>query len=320
MLSPEDISKKQIMFLISGEDDIGTLRLKNDNIVVEKDGKIHRQASCYKLLAVFIVGEFSISSNILRKLKEFGVSVFFMKQNCNCWGSIEAFAEGNFLLRAQQYRVDEEREFEIAKLILHEKFINQVLLAKSIGAEKADIRNLKKFIQADIDSATDYKSLLGIEGNYSRNFYKIYFADYDWKSRKPQIKHDITNFLMDIGYTYLFNITVTYLKLFGFDVYKGVYHRLFFQRKSLACDIMEPFRCLVDRQIRNSYNLGQIDPKDFKLKNGEYSVSWDKQAKYSKIFLELMLEYKVEIFTFVRDYYRFFMRPESNPFPKFTIK
>ena len=320
MLSPDDISKKQIMFLISGEDDIGSLRLKNDNIVVEKDGKIHRQASCYKLLAVFIIGEFSISSNILRKLNEFGISVFFLKRNCSSWGSLDAYAEGNFLLRAQQYRISEQREFEIAKMILFEKFTNQVLLAKDFGGIKADIRNLKRQIQIDLDSASDAKSLLGIEGNYSRNFYQLYFADNNWKSRKPQIKHDITNFLMDIGYTYLFNIVTVYLKLFGFDVYKGVYHKLFFQRKSLACDIMEPFRCLIDRRIKNAYNLGQIDPNDFQVKNGEYSMDWNSQSKYSKIFLKLILDYKVEIFTFVRDYYRFFMKPETNPFPKFNIK
>jgi len=109
------------------------------------------------------------------------------------------------------------------------------------------------------------------------------------------------------------------LKLFGFDTYKGVYHTLFFQRKSLACDLMEPFRPLIDKEILKAYNLKQIDEKDFSFKNGSYSLSWKNQAKYSKIFLGMLVSQKSHIFRYIRDYYRYFMRPDKYKFPQTKI-
>jgi CRISPR-associated protein Cas1 len=60
------------------------------------------------------------------------------------------------------------------------------------------------------------------------------------------------------------------LRLYGFDVYKGFYHKLFFNRKSLASDIMEPFRCVIDKALLKAFNLKQINEKDFKIVDGRY--------------------------------------------------
>lgn len=42
------------------------------------------------------------------------------------------------------------------------------------------------------------------------------------------------------------------------DVYCGVLHTMFYMRKSLVCDVMEPFRAIVDEQVKKSLNLGQF--------------------------------------------------------------
>lgn len=101
----------------------------------------------------------------------------------------------------------------------------------------------------------------------------------------PRTRNDIPNLLLDIGYTMVYNIIEAHCNLYGFDIYKGVYHTAFYERKSLVCDLVEPFRCLIDRQLRKSYNLGQIDEKDFVFKQGEYSILMDKRVKYLKILL-----------------------------------
>ena len=137
----------------------------------------------------------------------------------------------------------------------------------------------------------------------------------------PRTKVDEINILLDIGYTFLFNFIVALLLLYGFDTYKGVYHTLFFQRKSLSCDIMEPFRSIIDRQISKSFNLKQIDFADFKkTKDGSYFLSYDKQNKYLRFFSEAIMEQKEEIFVFVREYYYFIMKDGGVDFPVFKIK
>lgn len=319
MLTPDDISKKQILFISTNEDQLDTIKLQNSNIMIKSFAGKVRQMSIYRLLAVFILGDFTISSKILKELKSFCVSVYFLKQNCNLWGEIEAAAEGNYLVRQRQYTVSEAQEFVLAKAIILQKISNQVSLLHQKTGAKVDLRILKTRLKLELTKIKDKKALLGFEGTYSKKYFRIYFREHSWHSRKPQIKEDITNLLMDIGYTYLFNLVSAYLKLFGFDTYKGVYHTLFFQRKSLACDIMEPFRPLIDKEILKAYNLKQIDEKDFSFKNGSYSLSWKNQAKYSKIFLGMLVSQKSHIFRYIRDYYRYFMRPDKYKFPQTKI-
>lgn len=109
------------------------------------------------------------------------------------------------------------------------------------------------------------------------------------------------------------------LRLYGFDNYKGFYHKLFFARKSLACDIVEPFRAIAEKTLLKTYNLNQIKEKDFKFKNGCFSLDYQKSEKYAKLFLDEILNYKEEIFLYTKNFYRFIMG-ENSKFPFFKIK
>ena len=135
----------------------------------------------------------------------------------------------------------------------------------------------------------------------------------------PRAKVDVTNVLMDIGYSFLFNFIDALLGLYGFDSYKGVYHQLFFQRKSLACDLVEPFRCLIDQQIIKSYNLKQINKKDFFVKNGKIFLSYQNQQKYLEIFSSCIMAKKVQLFKYIRDFYYCILNDKTN-YPFFELK
>lgn len=118
----------------------------------------------------------------------------------------------------------------------------------------------------------------------------------------------------------LFNYIECFVRIFGFDVYIGVYHRLWFKRKSLICDLVEPFRCIIDRCIRTAYNRKQFCHKDFKYNKGEYQLKQEKNAEYTKAFFEALIPYKIEIFKFIRSYYRCFMQDKTiDKYPKFEI-
>ena len=156
------------------------------------------------------------------------------------------------------------------------------------------------------------KTILGTEGISSRVFFKIWFADLDWKGRKPRAKIDKTNVILDIGYTYLFNIMEGMLNLYGFDVYKGIYHQSFYQRKSLVCDLVEPFRCIVDRKVKNAYALGQIKEEDFTESKGQFFLKIDQSKKYTSWLVQEIMKYKEEIFLYTQSYYRAFMRNKAT--------
>lgn len=317
MLTLPDFQEKKILFIYAeyGKDNL--LKLTNDNIRFIRDGETINQMSTHSILAVFVVGEMTITTALIKKLISQGISIFFLNQNLLTKAVIMSEAEGNFLLRERQYTC--VKELTIASNIVLNK----------INAQEATLKKAKKIYdktvftnaRAMLQTVSNHKQLLGIEGNVGKTYFQTFFADIGWNRRAPQTKEDINNVLLDIGYTYLFNYVDSLLRLFGFDTYKGYYHQLFFQRKSLVCDVMEPMRPIIDYQLIKSHNLKQIDEKDFVFKNGrfDFKQGFVTSKTYSSIFLEAINHNKEAIYTFVLQFYRYIMDDTKYPFPVFAI-
>lgn len=319
MLSLPDFKEKQLL-LIRAERGVSCgIRFQNDNIVFEKNGAATNRASCHKVFAVFIMGDISITSGLLKESRRHGVSLFFLKYNFESYASVNAAAEGHYLLRIRQYEIKEVKELAMAKMIIKNKIRNQCALLrerKLTGGLAGEEDGVIKAVEA----AANADSIRGVEGNSSRRFFEEYFASIGWFRRIPRAKEDISNLLLDIGYSMLFNCADSLLRLFGFDTYKGFFHKLFFQRKSLACDLMEPLRCLIDRELLKMHNLKQIKKSDFKVKNGKYMISFEKSRKYAEIFMEAVMNRKEDIYEFTRGFYSFVMNEDAREFPDFKIK
>ena len=119
---------------------------------------------------------------------------------------------------------------------------------------------------------------------------------------------------------HLFNFIECFLRMYGFDLYVGVFHRLWFKRKSLVCDVMEPFRCIIDRAVRTAYHRKQISVKDFTIEKGEYRLKRELSQYYYKVFVEALMSYKMDIFLFIQSYYRAFMRnAPTQAYPQFSL-
>jgi len=142
----------------------------------------------------------------------------------------------------------------------------------------------------------------------------------NWQCRRPRTKCDTLNATLDIGYTILFHYIECFVRMFGFDPFVGVYHRLWFKRKSLICDLMEPFRCIIDKAVRTAIHRQQFSDKDFRNSKGEYLLKLEKNSEYSKVFFEALIPYKMDVFKYVQAYYRAFMQAKDAKFyPKFEL-
>lgn len=319
MLQFPDFEEKQILFIESFE--TKNISFENENLVIKEDGNIKNKVSLYKIFTIFLIGETTLTSVVIRKFQDFWITLVLLKQNFLPYLVIGNETEGNFILRKKQYEKTEEEMLSIAKEIILLKTKNQLSLLKNFREKSSDLKKeiLKtKDIIEKIPQADNYESLLGYEWNVSKIFFGSYFEGIWWYKRAPRTKLDIPNLLLDIGYTYLFHFTEALLRLYGFDNYYGVYHRTWYQRKSLALDIMEPFRCIIDKALLKAYNLWQINKKDFEFKNGQYVLDWRNSKKYTRIFLQAIMENKKEMFYFVKEYYKYFMKGR-NEFPKYEI-
>lgn len=239
MLNANDFSKKQIIFLFTNQGE--KLSFSNDNVVVkDKEGKIKHQSTCYRLFMVCVVGNVSITSGLIQRSKKFGFSICLMTTTFRVYDVIGARMEGNTLLHRRQYEYDGN---DIGCYIEKNKIKNQANTLRIIRAKnefiKEGISLLDEFAEK-LDKNVEYLGIMGIEGSAARVYFPRVFSNVNWKGRKPRIKNDYINTTLDIGYTMLFNIVDAILQVYGFDTYCGVFHKCFYMRKSLVCDIMEP--------------------------------------------------------------------------------
>lgn len=321
MLERTDFVKKQIIFLFANQGE--KIAFRNDNIVItDKEGKVKYQVTCYLVFVLFVVGDTSITTGIIRRAKKFGFVICLMTQSFKLYSIIGNRMEGNTILHRKQY---EYQCNDIAQFLVWNKVQNQRQALNSFRrksiANKEAIAKLDGYSTVLREERMDEKSLLGLEGSASRVYFPQMFDNVNWQGRKPRIKSDYVNATLDIGYNMLFNLVDSLLQVYGFDVYCGVYHKEFYMRKSLACDMMEPMRPIIDLEVRKAINLGQCKKDDFQILQGQYSLDYKKSPSYVTFIMNALLDNKEEMFLFIQKYYRAFMKGrEVSEYQKFEVK
>lgn len=320
-MSTKDFEHKQVIFAMLNEGE--KISFKNDNIVIRKeDNSIKLQSTCYRLFVLFIAGHFSLTSGLMERARKFSFTIVFLNYYMRPYAVLPAKAEGNVILRRTQYYYD---DFDVGAYIISNKIHNQNFLLKKIRNKSEDLKKIISLMEVYEKSVLvpglSLQEIMGVEGVAARGYFEQLFREHDWTARRPRVKHDAINCLMDIGYTILFNLVNAMLELFGFDTYVGVLHREFFHRKSLVCDIVEPFRPIVDASLIKALNLGQIHEDDFYVDQGQYFIGGKNAIPYIKIMLDALLEYKNEMFLYVQSYYRAFVRQKTiNLYPVFYME
>lgn len=315
MLSLPDFREKQLVLCFCSEGH--KLAFQNDNLLIKnKEDKILLQVTCYKIFALFVVGSTSVTTGVLERSKKFRFPIIFMSYSFRVTGVWTNGVEGNYLLHQKQYAYS---GLEIAKHIVRNKVQNQMLLLKMIRGKNNVVRNailhLDKYL-GQISAIRITDRLLGCEGLAARIYFQAWFGE-QWQARRPRTKCDIINTCLDIGYTILFNFMDAMLSIYGFDLYVGVYHREFYQRKSLVCDLVEPFRIIIDKTLKKALNIGQIKAEHFNQKEGKYLLSPKYSRDYSGLFVKELLKYKENIFLFTQKYYRAFM--QNKPLEEYPV-
>mgnify|MGYP004526569353 FL=1 len=318
MLNENDFKKKQILFLFTNRGD--KISFSNDNIVIkDSSGKIKFQATCYRIFMICVVGNVSITSGLIQRSKKFGFSICLMSTTFKVYEIIGARMEGNTLLRKHQY---EYQDNYIGQKIEQNKISNQMNALKCIRSKSEYLKEgieLLDNIAAKLNEDMSYLEVMGLEGNAAKVYFPRMFDNVKWSGRKPRIKSDYINVTLDIGYTMLFNMVDAILQVYGFDTYYGVFHRCFYMRKSLVCDIMEPMRPIIDYEIRKAANLGQCKIDDFEQFDQRWVLKYKKNPDYIQFLMNSILEYKDDIFLYIQKYYRFFMKDRAGEVPVFEI-
>ncbi len=187
--------------------------------------------------------------------------------------------KGNVFLRVAQIDSFRENGLLLTRNTMAAKFSNtRQLIRRSLHdneklREDLEIKRAIETLSDSIDKVFEAESteaILGIEGNCAKVYFSIFNKlitnqkvpfTFEFRTKRPPL--DPVNAVLSFVYTLATSECAAALETVGLDSYIGFCHTLRSGRSSLACDLVEEFRCIVERFVITLLNLQIIGEHDF---------------------------------------------------------
>lgn len=256
------------------------VKAEQDAIAIYQDGKKHSTVPINCLDTVVVGGKTTIESSLLGKLGEHHVAVLVLsgrKQQVSLM--LPSGAQG-VEKRLAQFKAlfDEELSLKVAKSIVKDKIISEKVFLQSLSATSKltekhlvleMISELDRHI-GSIESMNDAQELLGLEGSSAACYFKAYTGFFppslEFRDRNRRPPKDPVNACLSLGYTLLYSVACQVCNEAGFDSMIGFYHKPLSGRHSLACDLVEPQRTIIDRMIYELFHEEILRVEEFSKK------------------------------------------------------
>jgi CRISPR-associated protein Cas1 len=132
-------------------------------------------------------------------------------------------------------------------------------------------------LREDAPATITLASLRGYEGAaaaaYFGGYAHLFAESLNFTGRKKRPPPDPVNVCLSLGYTLLHYDAVRACHTVGLDPMLGFYHDISFGRESLACDLMEPLRPLMDRWVWQLFRERQLRVEHFSDDNGRCQMN-----------------------------------------------
>lgn len=192
---------------------------------------------------------------------------------------------------------------QLAHGIIHSKVKRQRATLAHIAQERPDIRKplfdgqqrLGRILDTLHSNAEGHTldQLRGLEGAAAAMYFEAYFSAFapalgaTGRNRRPP--RDPVNAVLSLSYTMLYAQATAACWSAGLDPALGALHTLSHGRAALACDLMEPYRPLVDLWVWQQFRQGTLRAEHFghdgagacllnKAGRGHFYPAWEQQA------------------------------------------
>ncbi|HPG92012.1 MAG TPA: CRISPR-associated endonuclease Cas1 [Clostridia bacterium] len=259
------------------------LSLDGENVVVKTDEKETRLPFCI-IEEIVCFNYQGCSPRLMGKCAENNVSLSFVSPNGRFLAKIVGETKGNVFTRTAQIKTfeDNNARLNLIRNSIGAKFCNMKFFVSRSIRDYPDINHdgsVTKliddinFYSKQLYEEEDVDILRGIEGNISHIYFnlfdKFFRVDgfvFNGRSKRPPL--DEINSVLSLLYTMQSNNIGSALEVAGIDPYIGFFHTLRSGRQSLALDIIEEFRAIIDRFVVTVFNLKQFSKEDFDYQLG----------------------------------------------------
>lgn len=187
--------------------------------------------------------------------------------------------KGNVFLRVAQIDRFREDGRKLAQNVMAAKFSNtRQLIRRTLHdhqelREDEGLKNAVEVLADGIDKVLEAQSIeeiVGIEGYCAKTYFSVFDKlitnhkvpfTFRFRTKRPPL--DPVNAVLSFVYTLVTSEYAAALETVGLDSYIGFCHTLRSGRSSLACDLVEEARCIVERFVITLLNLQIIGENDF---------------------------------------------------------
>jgi CRISPR-associated protein Cas1 len=253
----------------------------------------------HHLGSVVCFGNVMLSPALMHRCADDGISLVLLDGSGRFKARLEGRVSGNILLRQAQHRAasDAGVALDAARAVIAGKLRNcrQVLLRgareTSDPSDQATLGEGAEYLAKSVRTAGvagDLDALRGVEGDAARNYFacvgclirKDLREDFAMNGRTRRPPLDRFNALLSFLYSMLMNDCRSALESVGLDPQLGFLHAVRPGRAALALDLMEEFRpVLADRLVLTLINRGQVEARDFEMREGGAVMLQDDARK-----------------------------------------
>lgn len=265
----------------------------NDNLVMKIGDEIKARVPIHKLQGLVCFGQVSISPYLMAHCAENAVTITYLNPFGKFLARVEGPVSGNVLLRRTQHLTgaDRDKSVAIARTMLSGKLYNQRAVLRrylrDYGDQSdeestvAELTTAEKRLSRCLNQLADcnaIETLMGREGEAAQVYFGVFQHlirqpgfQFDARRRRPPT--DPVNALLSFCYTLLTHDCRSALETTGLDPASGFLHQLRSGRPSLALDLAEEFRPIIDRFVLSLINKRQLSLKDFEeWPNGSFTL------------------------------------------------
>ncbi|MCL1883269.1 MAG: type I-C CRISPR-associated endonuclease Cas1c [Defluviitaleaceae bacterium] len=269
------------------------LSLDGENLVVSKDKESIFRIPLHGLEGICCFGYSGASPALMHACTKGGIDLSFFKPSGRFLARVTGETYGNLVLRKKQYATSEEPQclpiavnFTLGKLHNSRWVIERVIRDHPMRVDTLHLKNKIEILKDMIEKsklASSLDTLRGFEGVGAKAYFSIFdnlilqqkdSFHFDTRSRRPPL--DNVNAMLSFMYSLFAKEIASSLESVGLDPYVGFLHRDRPGRMSLALDMLEELRPMVDRFVLSLINKKEVKKEDFYVyENGAVKMEDD---------------------------------------------
>lgn len=282
------------------DDQRACIRISGKEFIVASGGKEGEHIPFSWVERIVIAGNVQISTPALIALLKESIPVCFISTKGNYRGCLQPELHNNAELRMMQCERFRDELFRLkqARTVLAAKLKNCRTLLLKHHRSHADFhcdmeaegiaRELHK-----MKTSPSIEGLMGHEGVAAHWYFtalgRMCRREFHFTQRSRRPPRDPVNALLSLGYTLLYNEFSSAVQSIGLDHNIGFLHAIEYGRASLASDMVEEFRWLIDGLVLAMVNRGVLVVDDFiPQEDGGFRMADDARKKFYGHYEERM--------------------------------